>query len=113
MLNLYNVYRFFKGWECGRLITNRKYCDKWEWPLLSYNFKLDQPIIGVIVARRWHWFGIINRGWNSDGYGYYDQFGDWIGSEEYQLGIKQWGWEYQVFIGNEVRWLWPFEFIVI
>jgi len=107
------MWRFLKGWDCGCLITNRKYCDKWEWPLLSYNFSQLEPQVGVIVARRWHWFRIVNRAWKDDGFGYYDRFGDWQRREGYQLGVKQWGWEYQVWIGDEVRWLWPFEFIVI
>lgn len=106
------MWRFFRGWECGSLVTNRKYQDSWEWPLLSCNYRECEPRVGVIMARRWHWFGIVNRAWWSDGYGEYDINGDWSWSE-YQLGIKQWGWEYQVWIGDEKRWLWPFEFIVI
>jgi hypothetical protein len=104
-------WRFFRGWQRGSLITTKKYDGKWEWPLFSYNFKLEQPIIGVIVDRRWHWFGIINRGWGSEGYGYYNKNGDW--QEEISWSMKRWGWEYQVLIEGELKWLWHGEFLVI
>jgi len=107
------MWRFFKGWSCGSLVTNRQYDEKWEWSLLSYNYRECEPRTGVIVARRWHWFGIVNRAWGPDGYGHYDRFGDWQWRETAQLGMKRWGWEYQVWIGEEMHWLWPSEFLVM
>lgn len=108
------MWRFFKGWSCGSLVTNRKYQDTWEWPLLSCNYRELEPRVGVIVDRRWHWFGIINRAWGPDGYGYgyyRNKYGDL--DVEMSWGMKRWGWEYQILIEGELKWLWYSEFLVI
>lgn len=100
------MLKFFIGWKCESMIIMRK-C---EWNLFSYNFKFEKCIIGVIVARRWHWFGIINRVCGFDGY--YDINGEWK-QVDYSLSMKRWGWEYEVLIDGELKWLWHGEFDII
>ena len=105
---------FLFGLECGRLISNRRYDGRWEWPLLSCNYSGVYPEIGMIVGKRWNWCGIVNRGWGPDGYGCYYR-NEYMGSEGVKIswGMKRWGWEYEVVIGCEKRWLWRGEFEVI
>jgi hypothetical protein len=106
------MLKFFRGCKIGNLITTNKYEDKFECPSFSSNFKLEQSIIGVIIKRKWHWFGIINRTCESDSYDYYD-INEYLQDFEISWVMKRWGWEYQILIEGELKYLWHGEFLVI